>query len=241
MNVIGDVAGNYLTLMALLNKMPPDETILLGDMIDRGPRSKSVIEWAVKNGRALLGNHEHLCMDAYYHSLDPTMKSYRPYYKPGLWVEDNGGSKTLKSYDSNYLNKPVHEIIPSEHIEYFKGLPLYLEIGQFFLSHAPKSYRYSPDQCAQLGIGFHDNFKTSVEDRSLIWNIRTPRNWAGRIQIFGHLGFHEVRYYSQKYQSGIRRLPEDQVYAIGIDTSYADILTGIHLPTMKIYQQPYID
>jgi hypothetical protein len=241
MNVIGDVAANYLTLLALLKKMPTDETILIGDFLDRGPRAKDLMEWLMKNGKALLGNHEHLCLDAYLNSLDPEMKSYKPYYKPGLWVENNGGDTTLKSYDPEFAKKLIHEIIPAQHIEYIKNLPLYQDLGQFFLSHAPKSPRSSPDECSKLGVGFHQSHKNHTEDRSLIWNRQRPRLWPGKIQIFGHLSFEEVRYYSQKYQAGIRRLPDDDVYAIAIDTSSANVLTGIHLPTMKIYQQEFID
>ena len=34
-NVIGDIAGNYLTLMELLKKMPKGKTIGVGDIVDR--------------------------------------------------------------------------------------------------------------------------------------------------------------------------------------------------------------
>ena len=62
-NIISDIAGNYKTLMALLEKMPQDEEIIsVGDMVDRGPRSKEVIEFFMnnENATAIMGNHEHM-------------------------------------------------------------------------------------------------------------------------------------------------------------------------------------
>ena len=45
MNLIGDIQGNYHTLRALLKQMPDEEPVSVGDMVDRGPRSKEVLEF----------------------------------------------------------------------------------------------------------------------------------------------------------------------------------------------------
>ena len=63
MNLIGDIQGNYHTLRALLKQMPDEEPVSVGDMVDRGPRSKEVLEFFRLNGKALLGNHEHMMLD----------------------------------------------------------------------------------------------------------------------------------------------------------------------------------
>ena len=47
--------------------MPEGETISVGDMIDRGPNSKEVVEYFMDptiNSSAIFGNHEHLMVDA---------------------------------------------------------------------------------------------------------------------------------------------------------------------------------
>ena len=54
MNLIGDIAGNFKTLLALLKKMPDDEPIGLGDLNDRGPRSREVFDFFMKNGKSFL-------------------------------------------------------------------------------------------------------------------------------------------------------------------------------------------
>ena len=65
-NIIGDIAGRFDELMLLLAKMPEaDKVILVGDMVDRGPKSKEVIEWAMNNPNviAIKGNHEDMMVD----------------------------------------------------------------------------------------------------------------------------------------------------------------------------------
>ena len=48
--VIGDVHGCYHTLLDLLNKLPKDASIIMiGDLCDRGPYSKEVIDLIIKN------------------------------------------------------------------------------------------------------------------------------------------------------------------------------------------------
>ena len=85
MNLIGDIQGNYRTLLALLKQMPDDDPVSVGDMIDRGPRSMEVLEFFRNHGKALLGNHEHMMLDYFCDSGN---------YMPGLWLM-NSGDETL--------------------------------------------------------------------------------------------------------------------------------------------------
>ena len=46
MIIIGDVHGNIKTLMALIKQLPSDEKLcFVGDLIDRGPSGKDVIDY----------------------------------------------------------------------------------------------------------------------------------------------------------------------------------------------------
>ncbi|HVS66854.1 MAG TPA: symmetrical bis(5'-nucleosyl)-tetraphosphatase [Thermoanaerobaculia bacterium] len=67
--VVGDVHGCFETLLRLLERTgidrDRDRLILIGDLVNRGPRSLEVLGWAVKTARsmagrfeALLGNHD---------------------------------------------------------------------------------------------------------------------------------------------------------------------------------------
>ena len=75
---IGDLHGCYRALVALESFAaftPDDRIITLGDYVDRGPDSRSVIEWLINrstNGKliALRGNHELMMLAARSSEID---------------------------------------------------------------------------------------------------------------------------------------------------------------------------
>lgn len=150
-NIIGDIAGRFDELMLLLPRMPKaDKIILVGDLIDRGPKSREVIEWAMNNSEVITikGNHEHMMVDCYLNT---------GIYAPRIW-EENGGDKTQESYD---------QYIPESHIYWMKDLPIFFEDEGLYVSHAPW------DGSFQLG-----KFKPEKEEH-LIWNRNPPKDRKG--------------------------------------------------------------
>jgi len=82
---IGDVHGCYKTLMALLRKIPDDEIIFVGDLIDRGPDNLKCLNlidepWFY----AVRGNHEHFMIDCFLGNGDLQLW----YYNGGNWIEN---------------------------------------------------------------------------------------------------------------------------------------------------------
>jgi serine/threonine protein phosphatase 1 len=203
-NIIADISGNYSALLRLLAKMPDDETISLGDMIDRGPDSRAVIEWFMQHGRAVLANHEHMMLD---HCRGTG------YYSPGTW-EINGGDATLASFGG---------VIPEGVLAWIEQLPLYLEIEGCLVSHSFVCPGCTLAQACDLGTGWHD----PRCDRSLLWNRAPPRRLPQyRLQLAGH-----------NSQFGLREFSDRKgLYALCLDDSRRDRLTGIHLPSMEIFQ-----
>ena len=64
----------------------------------------------------------------------------------------------------------------------------------------------------------------------------------------------KVKIYTPQFPNGIKVTPEQMeeykksdmfktypIYAICLDTSSAKVLTGMHMPTMTLYTQEYID
>lgn len=208
-NVIGDIAGNFKTLMALLEKMPDDEVISVGDMVDRGPRSKEVLKWFMENGRAIMGNHEHMMLD---HMTDGG------FYERGLWLY-NGGTATLESF--GYV-----PFLPEDMMKWVRRLPYYLEVDGFLVSHSFIHPEHDLKSACKLGLTAHDN------PNCIFWSRRAPVRREGYVrQIAGH-----------NSQWGLKRFSDEEgEYAICIDSCRANVMTGIHLPSMEIYQQEFID
>ncbi len=267
-NVVGDIAGQYLTLQALLDKMPKDAELLsLGDPNDRGPRSKQVIEFLMTNGKTVNSNHAHLMVEAWEQSAMPG--AYPRYYEKGIWLY-NGAIQTLTSYEKDwttllnfqthqnmyetvvhYDETHLHRIIPKAHIDFLKNCPLYIETENYAMTHAPLFIKKSLEEACKLGDGFNKCVDADSE-HSLLWNRYVAEKpnptLNGKINIFGHNSSDEVKVFTPNYQSGIKLSPEkfeafdmSKAYAICLDTSSAKVLTGLHLPTMRLYQQEYID
>jgi len=121
---IGDVHGHYdglMQLIALVCPSPSDRLHFVGDLIDRGPRSAKVVEFVREgNHSCVLGNHEHLLLNAF-PDEDPNIGAFQG------WLH-SGGQPTLTSY-------PNTEAL-LDHVQWFKTLPLYLDLGDIFLVHA---------------------------------------------------------------------------------------------------------
>lgn len=96
--IISDIHGCYKTLLALIDKAklvyPNGELVFLGDLVDRGPMSKEVVEYAISNKiQTCLGNHEHMMVDYYKNQR----RGERSDYMEDIWLL-NGGESTIKSF-----------------------------------------------------------------------------------------------------------------------------------------------
>lgn len=115
--IIGDIAGNYDTLMRLVSKFSePYRIISLGDIIDRGPKSKEVIQWFRNRPEhvVLKGNHEWMFTDEREASLY------------------NGGKATLASFGG----EP-----PDDVMDWLRNLPEAIDLDfdgyKVRVTHAP--------------------------------------------------------------------------------------------------------
>jgi len=227
MLVIGDIAGQYKTLVALLKKCPDRKPISLGDMIDRGPDSQKVLDFfmTTDGAEAIKGNHEHF-LESFYFGYD-----YYP-QRSAIWFEQ-GGIQTLKSFnpamdDGDYSHNQLKEMIPTKYVTWIKNLPLYKEIDGFFLSHAPLRQGLSLDACCDLGdscfIGY--GYSKQMRDYTIIWNRDYPAKIENRISLFGHCSNFGYRHFDE--------------FAICLDSTRQNILTAIEIPSMRVYQQNYI-
>lgn len=251
LNIIGDLEGRINTLKALIKKMPQGRVLCVGDIIDRGPSSKAVIEWLMVNGDSLMGNHEHQFIMA---------NESSDFYDPGLWEFYNGGLATLKCYNPDMKDwtpegydsikkspterdlevfKSMHKNVPKEHIEWLKTRPLYYQEPGLIVTHGSLFPRMELSKALDIGFGFK---KGSPTNTCVLWNISEPRHRPGIIQIFGHHAQYQVRFYNNTFQKGTyNQLACASPWAIDVDSSKSKFLSGIHWPTMEIFTQEYLD
>lgn len=119
MILISDIHGCFNTLIQLLKQCPDEEIIFLGDLVDRGPRSKEVVQFTIDQKiPCTKGNHDFLM------SEDPNnILLGEPIWK--IWA-NNGGAQTLASYEG---------IVDPKHIQFLESLPYYIEYENVLLSH----------------------------------------------------------------------------------------------------------
>lgn len=127
--VIGDIHGCSATLRRLvddtLRPLPEDRIYLLGDLIDRGPDSKGVLDFIFElrqRGlfvRSVRGNHEEMLLQA---------AAEGPFL--GVWTT-NGGQATLESFQSDGPGD-----IPQHYRDFLTSLPHYILLDNFVIVHA---------------------------------------------------------------------------------------------------------
>lgn len=165
---IGDIHGCDRSFQALLEQIalqPGDALILLGDLIDRGPDSKGVIDRVFQLQEAghsvtcIRGNHEQLLLNA---RLDPD--------KVELWLM-NGGRQTLESFG---VSQP--QDIPKLYLTFFRSMPYFYETGRYL--------------CVHGGLNFsrpHPLERPEALMWARAWYEQIDYDWLGeRIVLHGH-------------------------------------------------------
>ena len=128
---IGDIHGSYIALTTLLDKLTSKSKehsyVFLGDYVNKGSRSREVIEYLIDFSKYhqcifLRGNHEILMLRA---------RSGLTDFKD--WLQQ-GGDKTLESYHSNQRNWKA--VIPKNHWQFLEDTLPYFQWKNNLFVHA---------------------------------------------------------------------------------------------------------
>jgi serine/threonine protein phosphatase 1 len=125
--VIGDIHGHRRVFSNLLNAIDPgpnDRIVILGDLIDRGPDSKGVIEICRyrEDISVLQGNHEEIMLSGF-QSPDSDIWSPAP-----SWTYI-GGKSTMHSYRTDMMRL-------KDDLQWISTLPHMLILNEWILVHA---------------------------------------------------------------------------------------------------------
>jgi serine/threonine protein phosphatase 1 len=159
--IIGDVHGHYKGLMTLMEAIAPtsnDQVYFLGDLIDRGPQSSQVVNFVKDHSyQCLLGNHEQMLLNIFTNGQVPDSMVQ-------AWLH-SGGHATVASYQQ--------ATIPDDHLEWFKALPTYLDLGDILLAHAGVDpsipiAKQTAEQLCWVRDKFHTMEKPYLPDKLII-------------------------------------------------------------------------
>jgi serine/threonine protein phosphatase 1 len=147
---IGDIHGCFDPFCELVEKKirisKGDRLVLLGDYIDRGDKSREVVDYIIDlmdygfDIIGLMGNHESMMLD----SVESDRSTYN-------WFM-NGGYETLQSFGIESVNE-----LNTKYLRFFRSLSFYHIQDQFIFVHA----------------GFNDEIIDPFEDKyQMIWSRR---------------------------------------------------------------------
>jgi hypothetical protein len=263
--LIGDISGYKKEFEELIKDKPwITRIVALGDIIDRGPDSKGLIEFFKNNPQhaCLMGNHEHMMIKSYEEVIEGKKNPYNLIF----WIYINGGKQTLESYgievpDLGYsrdeiksmnsqLKKTLLEspevlklkqdfnLIPKDHIDFLKSLPMFIETDCAFYSHASVSVWNQPKMFEYKAFEGNDY----LLDMGCLWSrsiTKKPRP-DHKYYVYGHQNKDRVLVHSKKYPMGKYLDPNEthlskDSWGACIDTVKAGYLTGLKIDDLSVY------
>ena len=154
---VGDIHGQFDAFEKLIELVRGDmqsqpkgvkcHFIQLGDLVDRGPKSKEVVEFCksidvhlpeASNAIVLKGNHEEHFVNVVKGKDERIVLDW---YKHEHGC--GGGVRTLESYGADSMGEDVQKIlsesqrcVPLDHLNYLDSLPTSWSHGNYFFCHA---------------------------------------------------------------------------------------------------------
>lgn len=217
---ITDIHGCSLTLKALVQEQlklkKEDELYLLGDLVNKGPDSKGVLDYIMQlqkeqyQVRCLRGNHDQILLDAYHKGDSATNLSSQE------------KELTLTSFGIDDYSE-----LPKKYYKFLDSLLYYLELPDYFLVHA----------------GFEFSKKDIFNDKKAMLNIRDYKVDWDALQNKGLLHGHTpIALYSIK--KGVahqeKRLNLDAGCVYYKNAPFGN-LVALNLDTMELLVQSNLD
>lgn len=239
---IGDIHGHLDLLTAAHDRIADDmarhgagPVIHVGDLVDRGPDSRGVIDFLVDglaHGRdwvVLKGNHDRMFARFLKDPQEP---------EPGLradlgWLNPKlGGPDTLRSYGvANAADRPVAKVhtdavaaVPQSHVAFLAGLPVLHRAGDSVFVHAG----------VRPGVALERQIETD-----LVW-IREPflsfPESFGPLVVHGHTAIDDATHYGNRLNLDSGAAYGGPLSAVVIEGREAALLTREGRRKLHVYR-----
>jgi serine/threonine protein phosphatase 1 len=202
--IIGDVHGEYGSLLQLVKKLPQDSNLIfVGDLVDRGLKSKEVIKFVRENNyQCVLGNHEDMMIEfaQEFEKKYPNFVSMTYFHS---WMH-NGGKETLFSYGLIEVDEIGKLVVVEDDkkfqeflddVRWLKTLPFYIELSTckedkpIVISHAPIAHNWN---CSNHSEYRYDEYDKIVHTMFALWERILPKSDSPIFNIFGHTPVKDV-------------------------------------------------
>jgi len=208
---IGDIHGQLEMLLGAVDLVTADggsdaEIVFLGDLVDRGPDSRGVVEFLMqgqadgKRWHVLKGNHDRL-----FEGFVSTGFQFDPRIRSGLgWLHRRmGGVETLASYGIEGVGDPGTEAdiraaraaVPQAHLDFLGSLPLWHRHEEQLFVHAGVLPGVAlEDQTEDDLIWIRDPFLNHTDPHPWLvvhghTALEYPQHFGNRIDLDGGAGY----------------------------------------------------
>ncbi|WP_176330370.1 metallophosphoesterase [Oceanobacillus rekensis] len=190
---ICDIHGDYKSFLSLINYVhfnpEEDQLIIGGDMINRGPESAEMLQWAKKHHDAypdkihiLIGNHEEM-MIWFMNELSP------------MWMEF-GGDDTINSFKKVFGTEKGWDAA-EEYASWLEKLPLIFEDEHAIYTHAGVNIGANQESQPRDIVWVNQKELLEIDEKLL-------KTWAGGKYIYrGHNPYTTVHVDGQFIQSDL--------------------------------------
>lgn len=232
--VVGDVHGHFRTLETLVGRLDlgeGDAIVMLGDLIDRGPKSAHVVRYVRSTERvfSIRGNHEQMMIEGFDESSFFKERSV----ESRVWYH-NGGVATEASYISLNGGDGAARAAASSDVRWMSGLATEVVLDRWRLVHA----------------GYDQNLGVEGQDEGMHMNARRQFYTSkrpvdplrtilfGHTPTFKHLHWDDAKA-GEVWRSDVK-LEDERPMAIGMDTCvYHDldaprVLSAFNLRTGEV-------
>lgn len=216
---VGDIHGRLDLLDALLARIEDDSVargpaevlvIFLGDLVDRGPDSRGVVERLIDYSRGsittrfLMGNHE----EVFVRAVGGDLKSLR-------FLLRIGGRATILSYgidedqyrelDFETLSAELQARVPAEHVAFLSAFEESVEVGDYLFVHAG----------VRPGVGLAEQKPSDL--RWIRDDFLLHRDDFGKLVVHGHSITQEVDIRANRIGIDTGAYESGRLTAIGLE------------------------
>jgi len=176
------------SLKALMQKLDGSRSVYAtGDLIDRGPASKGVVQFIMDNGiKTVMGNHEHLMLASLGLIKAPGYGNKE--HARRSWMK-NGGLDTIASYNKGIRAEDAS--FDQNHLDFLKSLPYVLSVPDQLgdgrtiqITHAAVYGKTIKDDLEWLKSPL--KFSQFPLNYTFLYNRDSPYVNPDLLQVFGH-------------------------------------------------------